>query len=92
MKLAAAMLSSSGADSGDCLQQVAQGAETLLNPEPGFFIIGKLLRKVTRIGRRLVHAIAWLPRATARTQRALCLFPMLHTVQLRFVWSLSMQA
>ena len=50
MKLAAAMLSSSGADSGDCLQQVAQGAETLLNPEPGFFIIGKPLRKARESG------------------------------------------
>lgn len=37
MKLAAALLSSSGAD---CLTQEAHGAETLRNPEPGFFIVG----------------------------------------------------
>ena len=37
MSLAAALL---GADSSDCLDQESQGAETLVNPEPGFFILG----------------------------------------------------
>lgn len=38
MKLAAALLASQG--SNDCLDQKSQGAATLLNPEPGFFILG----------------------------------------------------
>jgi hypothetical protein len=37
MKLAAAQL---GQASGDCLKQTSPGAETLRNPEPGFFILG----------------------------------------------------
>ncbi|MCZ6507101.1 MAG: hypothetical protein O7A04_03495 [Acidobacteria bacterium] len=37
MKLAAALL---GAAGGDCLTQESHGAETLINPEPGFFILG----------------------------------------------------
>jgi hypothetical protein len=37
MKLAAALL---GAGGGDCLAQESHGAETLVNPEPGFFILG----------------------------------------------------
>ncbi len=37
MKLAAALL---GAGGGDCLAQTSHGAETLTNPEPGFFILG----------------------------------------------------
>ncbi len=37
MKLAAALLGSSGSD---CLAQESHGADTLLNPEPGFFILG----------------------------------------------------
>ena len=39
MKLAAALLSADGAG-GDCLAQGSQGAETLLSPEPDFFILG----------------------------------------------------
>lgn len=39
MKLAAALLGESGGGS-DCLAQPALGAETLRNPEPGFFILG----------------------------------------------------
>ena len=39
MKLAAALLASSGAG-GDCLDQPEQGADTLRNPEPRFFILG----------------------------------------------------
>ncbi len=39
MKLAAALMAQSG-DSGDCLDQTSLGPETLLNPEPGFFILG----------------------------------------------------
>ena len=37
MKLAAALL---GSDSDDCLAQESQGVETLVNPEPNFFILG----------------------------------------------------
>lgn len=37
MKLSAALL---GSESSDCLAQESQGPETLLNPEPGFFILG----------------------------------------------------
>ncbi|MGI8595071.1 MAG: hypothetical protein ACR2ML_12020 [Solirubrobacteraceae bacterium] len=37
MKLAAALLGASG---GDCLAQESHGAETLVNPEPGFFLLG----------------------------------------------------
>jgi hypothetical protein len=37
MKLAAALLGPSGRD---CLTQESHGAETLVNPEPGFFILG----------------------------------------------------
>jgi hypothetical protein len=37
MKLAAALL---GAAGGDCLAQESHGAEVLVNPEPGFFILG----------------------------------------------------
>ncbi len=41
MKLAAALLGAgSSAAGGDCLQQTSQGADTLKNPEPGFFILG----------------------------------------------------
>lgn len=39
MKLAAALLGSSGGG-GDCLAQTSLGADTLKNPEPGFFILG----------------------------------------------------
>ncbi|HYN19881.1 MAG TPA: flavoprotein [Thermoanaerobaculia bacterium] len=37
IKLSAALL---GAAAGDCLTQTSHGAETLINPEPGFFILG----------------------------------------------------
>jgi len=37
MNLSAALL---GAGAGDCLAQTTHGAETLKNPEPGFFILG----------------------------------------------------
>jgi hypothetical protein len=37
MKLSAALLGAAGAD---CLAQESHGAETLTNPEPGFFILG----------------------------------------------------
>lgn len=39
MKLAAALLGESGGG-GDCLAQSSHGAETLLNPEPSFYILG----------------------------------------------------
>lgn len=38
MRLAAALLGESGG--GDCLAQAGHGPETLVNPEPGFFILG----------------------------------------------------
>lgn len=37
MKLAAALL---GAAAGDCLAQPAHGADVLVNPEPGFYLLG----------------------------------------------------
>ncbi len=37
IKLSAALL---GAAAGDCLDQTSHGADTLMNPEPGFFILG----------------------------------------------------
>lgn len=37
MKLAAALL---GDASGDCLQQVSHGADSLTSPEPDFFLLG----------------------------------------------------
>ena len=37
MKLAAALLGDAG---GDCLTVPSHGPETLVNPEPGFFILG----------------------------------------------------
>jgi len=37
IKLAAALLGEGG---GDCLVQVSHGPDTLVNPEPGFFILG----------------------------------------------------
>jgi hypothetical protein len=37
MKLSAALLGGGG---GDCLAQTTHGADTLTNPEPGFFILG----------------------------------------------------
>ena len=40
MKLAAALL---GSASADCLDQGSQGVETLVNPEPNFFILGGVL-------------------------------------------------
>lgn len=40
MKLSAALLGSGGGGGGDCLEQKSHGAETLVNPEPGFFILG----------------------------------------------------
>ena len=43
MKLAAAILNASAASperAGDCLSQVSHGAESLRNPEPGFFVLG----------------------------------------------------
>lgn len=39
MKLSAAILGASGGG-GDCLAQTGHGAETLTNPEPGFFLLG----------------------------------------------------
>jgi hypothetical protein len=37
MNLSAALL---GAAGGDCLAQTGHGVETLVNPEPGFFLLG----------------------------------------------------
>ncbi|HVS01057.1 MAG TPA: FAD-dependent oxidoreductase [Thermoanaerobaculia bacterium] len=40
IKLSAALLGAGGAGSSDCLAQTTHGADTLTNPEPGFFILG----------------------------------------------------
>jgi len=40
MNLAAALLGQGGGAGGDCLAQTSLGADTLKNPEPGFFILG----------------------------------------------------
>ncbi len=40
MKLAAALLSASGAGGGDCLSQESPGLDTLRSPEPDFFVLG----------------------------------------------------
>jgi len=39
MKLAASMMGAAGGG-GDCLKQAAPGPQTMLNPEPGFFVLG----------------------------------------------------
>ncbi|MEP7012917.1 MAG: FAD-dependent oxidoreductase [Acidobacteriota bacterium] len=39
MKLSAALLGAAGGG-GDCLSQTSHGAETLVNPEPNFYILG----------------------------------------------------
>ena len=51
MKLAATLLSQANAD---CLAQGGHGAETLLNPEPGFFILGS--KSYGRNSSFLLHA------------------------------------
>jgi hypothetical protein len=51
--LSAALL---GATAGDCLQQVAHGAEVLRNPEPGFFILG--MKSYGRVNQFLMR-IGW---------------------------------
>lgn len=40
IKLSAALLGADTAGSSDCLAQTTHGADTLTNPEPGFFILG----------------------------------------------------
>jgi cation diffusion facilitator CzcD-associated flavoprotein CzcO len=40
MKLSAALFGAAGAGAGDCLAQTSHGADTLTNPEPGFFLLG----------------------------------------------------
>ncbi len=40
MKLAAQLLSQAGGGSDDCLDQTSCGPESLLNPEPDFFLLG----------------------------------------------------
>ncbi|MBA2661930.1 MAG: NAD(P)-binding domain-containing protein [Bradymonadaceae bacterium] len=40
MALAAALLASGGGGGADCLAQASNGPETLLNPEPNFFVLG----------------------------------------------------
>ncbi len=60
MKLAAALLGSSSGS--DCLTQESHGAESLINPEPGFFILGSKSygRNSTfliRVGWQQVHEV-----------------------------------
>ena len=40
IKLAAALMTSSGGAGGDCLAQVSHGSDSLKNPEPGLYILG----------------------------------------------------
>uniref|UniRef100_A0A7S2STI1 FAD/NAD(P)-binding domain-containing protein n=1 Tax=Rhizochromulina marina TaxID=1034831 RepID=A0A7S2STI1_9STRA len=65
MKLAAALLAASGAGSADCLAQVSPGPQTLMNPEPNFFIIGmksygRGSKFLLKIGQEQVTSIAEL--------------------------------
>ena len=39
MQLSASLLQSQG-DTGDCLDQTSAGIDTLMNPEPGYFVLG----------------------------------------------------
>jgi len=59
MNLSAALL---GDASSDCLAQVNHGDETMMNPEPLFFVVGiksygKLSNFLLRIGREQVEAV-----------------------------------
>ncbi len=59
MKLSAALL---GAGEGDCMTQEGFGPETLVNPEPGYFIVGQKsygrgARFLLRIGREQVRDV-----------------------------------
>lgn len=70
MKLAVALLSASGAGSGDCLAQQSAVADSLQNLEPNFFIIGmKAYGRgnafLLRIGYEQVEAIVELPEKDA---------------------------
>lgn len=67
--LAAALLGENGgAGAGDCLSAVAQGAETLVHPEPGYFMLGaksygRAPDFLIRTGREQVDALLnWLER------------------------------
>jgi hypothetical protein len=60
MKLAAALLASSGAGGGDCLAQPEQDSAVLANPEPRFFVLGnksygRRSDFLLKIGHRQVH-------------------------------------
>ncbi len=59
MKLAAALL---GAAGGDCLAQESHGPETLVNPEPNYFILGaksygRNSTFLMRVGWQQVHEV-----------------------------------
>ena len=71
MKLAAALLAQSGS-SADCLDQKSLGAETLVNPEPVFFILG-----IKSYGRRsdFLMRVGW-----EQVEDVFGLLPRLHGV------------
>ena len=71
MKLAAALLAQSGS-SADCLDQKSLGAETLVNPEPVFFILG-----IKSYGRRsdFLMRVGW-----EQAEDVFGLLPRLHGV------------
>jgi len=59
IRLAAALL---GETSGDCMQQSAKGIETLVNPEPNYFILGassygRDVRFLLQAGHAQIHAV-----------------------------------
>lgn len=59
MKLAGALL---GSATADCLAEVSHGDESLINPEPGFFVIGiksygKLSNFLLKIGREQIESV-----------------------------------
>eukprot|EP00658_Telonema_sp_P-2_P083351 TRINITY_DN9003_c0_g1_i1.p1 TRINITY_DN9003_c0_g1~~TRINITY_DN9003_c0_g1_i1.p1 ORF type:complete len:292 (-),score=35.82 TRINITY_DN9003_c0_g1_i1:312-1187(-) len=75
MKLAAAMMAgSAGMLTHDCLQQVAPGAQTLTNPEPGFLILGmksygRGSKFIMKIGHaQVTHAVELLDQFRSREQ------------------------
>ena len=77
MKLASALMASTGSTSGDCLAQSAPGRQTMLNPEPGFFILGmksygRSSAFLLRLGHEQVQLVLelLLPKMEAKEQPA----------------------
>lgn len=62
MKLAAALMSASGSGSVDCLAQVSPGKDTMMNPEPSFYVVGmksygRSSKFLLSIGHEQVHHV-----------------------------------